>query len=172
MSMRCPASVNIKGLQTEARIDVRNADLDLVADRSAPLAIYSDGGGSVEITPAPGGYQLDARREPTATSRCRTARWRRRPAARSTARTGAVRGGGPTLTHPQRARRHHRANAQRTSPSFGIHASDVRSAFDSLAGLGKLSRFREVTVLSTAPLLETSLDGLTLNRPRQGPRRL
>jgi phosphoribosylaminoimidazole-succinocarboxamide synthase len=33
-----------------------------------------------------------------------------------------------------------------------------------LAGTVKLSRFREVTVLSTRPLLETSLEGLSLNR--------
>jgi phosphoribosylaminoimidazole-succinocarboxamide synthase len=33
-----------------------------------------------------------------------------------------------------------------------------------LAGTVKLSRFREVTVLSTDPLLETSLEGLSLNR--------
>jgi phosphoribosylaminoimidazole-succinocarboxamide synthase len=33
-----------------------------------------------------------------------------------------------------------------------------------LAGTVKLSRFREVTVLSTGPLLETSLEGLSLNR--------
>jgi Toastrack DUF4097 len=90
-------SVHIKDLQTEARIDVRNADLDLVAERSAPLAIYSDGGGSVEITPASGGYQLDALATrgdltlPEGTLETTTSGEEHRAA-------GAVHGGGPALT--------------------------------------------------------------------------
>jgi hypothetical protein len=53
-------SVTVKGLATEARIDVRNAEVEVEADRAAPLAIYSEGGGSIEVTPAAGGYELDA----------------------------------------------------------------------------------------------------------------
>jgi hypothetical protein len=90
-------SITIKGLQTEARIDVHNSDLDLVAERTAPLAVYSDGGGSVEITPAPGGYRLDALatsgdiRLPEGTLQTTTSGEEHRAA-------GAVRGGGPALT--------------------------------------------------------------------------
>jgi hypothetical protein len=90
-------SVNVKDLQTEARIDLRNADLDLVAERTAPLAIYSEGGGSVEITPAPGGYQLDALAArgditlPEGTLETTTSGEEHRAA-------GAVHGGGPVLT--------------------------------------------------------------------------
>ncbi len=53
-------SVSVKGLRTEGRIDVREADVDVVVDRAAPLAIYSEGGDSVDLTPPDGGYQLDA----------------------------------------------------------------------------------------------------------------
>jgi hypothetical protein len=90
-------SVDLKGLQSEARIDARNADVEVVFERPAPLAIYSEGGGSIEITPAAGGYQLDAvatagdislpegTLEPTSNGGEHQA-------------TGAVQGGGPTLT--------------------------------------------------------------------------
>jgi hypothetical protein len=53
-------SVSLRGLATEARLDARNADVDVIVDRAVPLAIYSDGGSPVEITPPPGGYRLDA----------------------------------------------------------------------------------------------------------------
>jgi hypothetical protein len=52
--------VSLRGLATEARLDARNADVDVIVDRAVPLAIYSDGGSPVEITPPPGGYRLDA----------------------------------------------------------------------------------------------------------------
>ena len=128
-------SVNIKGLQTEARIDVRNADLDLVADRSAPLAIYSDGGGSVEITPAPGGYQLDAlasRGEitlPEGTLETTTSGEEHRAA-------GAVHGGGPALTiRSSRADITVRERSIRTAhpPRHSPASVSSAPAFDSLA---------------------------------------
>ena len=53
-------SVSVKGLRTEGRIDVRDADVDVVVERAAPLAIYAEGDDPIEITPPPGGYQLDA----------------------------------------------------------------------------------------------------------------
>jgi hypothetical protein len=53
-------SLSVKGLRTDARIDARHSDVDVVVDRAAPLAIYSEGGSPVDITPPPGGYQLDA----------------------------------------------------------------------------------------------------------------
>jgi hypothetical protein len=53
-------SVALTGLQTDARLDVRNSRVEVAAERAAPLVINSEGGGSIEITPAPGGYQLDA----------------------------------------------------------------------------------------------------------------
>lgn len=51
--------VTLRGLGTEARIDGRNADLEIDVARAAPITIYSEGE-DVEITPPPGGYTLDA----------------------------------------------------------------------------------------------------------------
>lgn len=90
-------SVTVKNLQTEARIEVRSSEVDIVADRAAPLAIDSEGGGSIEITPAAGGYQLDA----VATSGDITLP---QDTLQTTSNgeehraTGAVLGGGPTIT--------------------------------------------------------------------------
>lgn len=90
-------SVTVKGLQTQARLDVRNADVDIVVDRAFPLAIASEGGGSIEITPAAGGYQLDALTTggditlPEGTLQTTSEGEEHRAA-------GAVHGGGPTLT--------------------------------------------------------------------------
>ncbi len=52
-------TVSMKGLRTNGRVDARNADVDVVIDQAAPLEIYNDGE-PVQITPPPGGYQLDA----------------------------------------------------------------------------------------------------------------
>jgi hypothetical protein len=53
-------SLTMRGLRTESRIDLRNAELDLVVDRPAALAIYSDGDEPVELTLPRGGFRLDA----------------------------------------------------------------------------------------------------------------
>jgi len=53
-------SVSVRGLRTDARVDARGSAVDVILDRAVPLAIYSEGGAPVEITPPPGGYQLDA----------------------------------------------------------------------------------------------------------------
>jgi hypothetical protein len=90
-------SVTVRGLSTEARIDVRNAEVDVEADRAAPLAIYSEGGGSVEVTPAAGGYEMDAVATngdltlPSDTLQTTTNGEEHRAA-------GAVHGGGPMIT--------------------------------------------------------------------------
>ena len=90
-------SLSLKGLRTEARIDARNSDVDAMIERAAPLAIYSEGGSRVEITPPPGGYRLDAVASdgdisvPEGTVQV-TANGQEHRA------TGAVKGGGPTIT--------------------------------------------------------------------------
>lgn len=90
-------SVAIRGLRTDGRIDARNAEVDLVIDRAAPLAIYSDGGEPVDITPPPGSYQLDAVASngrivlPDGTLEIKRNGQEERAA-------GAVRGGGAALT--------------------------------------------------------------------------
>jgi hypothetical protein len=90
-------SVRLSGLESEARIDARNAEVEVVAARPAPVAIYSEGNGSVEVTPAAGGYQLDALATnadislPEGTLEITSNGEEHRAA-------GAVHGGGPTLT--------------------------------------------------------------------------
>jgi len=90
-------SVSVKGLRTEGRIDVRGADVDVVVERAAPLAIYAEGGDPIEITPPAGGYQLDAVASdgsitlPPGTLEVATTGQEHRA-------TGPVNGGGPTIT--------------------------------------------------------------------------
>ena len=90
-------SLEVKGMRTEGRFDVRGADVDVTVDRAAPLAIYSEGGDPIEITPPAGGYQLDAVASdgtidlPDETLQVTTTGTERRA-------TGPINGGGPTIT--------------------------------------------------------------------------
>jgi len=90
-------SVSVKGLRTEARIDARNSDVDAIIERAVPVAIYCEGGSPVDITPPPGGYQLDAVAAdgsielPEGTLEVTSNGTERRAA-------GPVKGGGPTIT--------------------------------------------------------------------------
>jgi hypothetical protein len=54
-------SITLKGIAATTRADVRGADVEVQLAKNAPVAIYTDGSGGIEITPAPGGYTLDAR---------------------------------------------------------------------------------------------------------------
>lgn len=90
-------SLEVKGLRTEGRFDVRGADVDVSIDRAAPLAIYSEGGDAIEITPPPGGYLLDAVASegtiklPPGTLDVASSEQEHRA-------TGPINGGGPTIT--------------------------------------------------------------------------
>lgn len=90
-------TVSLKGLRTEGRIDVRSAEVDAVIERAATLAIYAEGGESIDITPPPGGYQLDAVASqgsitlPSGLLEVTTNGEERRA-------TGPINGGGPTIT--------------------------------------------------------------------------
>jgi hypothetical protein len=90
-------SVTLNGLRTEGRIDVHNAEVNAVIDHAAPLAIFSEGGDPVNITPPAGGYQLDAVASnaeinlPEQTLPITTT-------GREHRASGPVRGGGPTIT--------------------------------------------------------------------------
>ncbi len=53
-------SLTVGGLRTEGSFDARNTDVRVEAGAAAPLTIRSEGGGSIEVTPAAGGYELDA----------------------------------------------------------------------------------------------------------------
>jgi hypothetical protein len=53
-------TVTLEGLSSEARIDGRNAELEIVMAKAAPVAIYSEGDEGIEFTPPSGGFTLDA----------------------------------------------------------------------------------------------------------------
>ncbi|HSC28734.1 MAG TPA: hypothetical protein VLD67_15765 [Vicinamibacterales bacterium] len=66
-AMRGPARINavsgrvrVRGLATEARVEGRNTDIDIVIDRASPISIYNEGNDDIEVTPPPGGFNLDA----------------------------------------------------------------------------------------------------------------
>lgn len=88
-------SVTLRDLRTEARLDVRNADVEVAAAGPAPITIRSEGGDSIDVVPF-GGYQLDALTAggdlslPDGTVQPVVSGQERRA-------TGAVDGGGPPL---------------------------------------------------------------------------
>jgi Putative adhesin len=90
-------SLKVNGLRTEGRFDLRGTDVEVTIDRAAPLAIYSEGGESIEVTPPPGGYQLDAVTKngeitvPPGTIDVTSSGNEHRA-------TGPIKGGGPTIT--------------------------------------------------------------------------
>ena len=94
-------SVTVKGLKSEARIDVRNAEVKVVMAAPAPVAIYSEND-RVSLTPPPGGFTLDALvidGEITPAERITQLGLRATRENDKEARVvGAVKGGGPTIT--------------------------------------------------------------------------
>jgi hypothetical protein len=90
-------SVAIKGLRSEARLDIRGAEVEVVMERAAPLAIYAEGGETIDLTQPPDGYQLDAVAShgsitlPDGTLEVAATGEERRA-------TGPINGGGPTIT--------------------------------------------------------------------------
>jgi hypothetical protein len=86
--------IRIDGLRTEARIDGRNTVTDVTLAAPAPVTIYNLG--EIRVTAPPGGFALDA----VATEgRIRLEDGDLKPSEGTDPRvTGAIRGGGPTLT--------------------------------------------------------------------------
>lgn len=98
-------SVEMRGLRSDCRIDVRNADLQVVVDRPGTVDIYSEGGEPVQITLPAGGFRLDAvAREGgiRTTPDDLPARWGldvvSAPNDGETRMSGSVKGGGPLVT--------------------------------------------------------------------------
>jgi len=87
--------LHITGLRTEARIDGRNTDIEVMMQAAAPLTIYNTGE-NIHVTAPASGYMLDA----IATEgRLDIADGTLKPQEDGDARVnGAVRGGGPTLS--------------------------------------------------------------------------
>ena len=94
-------SVKMKGLKSEARIDVRNAELDVAMTAAATVAIYTEND-RVALTPPPGGYTLDALvidGEIKPAERISELGLRATRENDKEARlVGAIKGGGPTIT--------------------------------------------------------------------------
>lgn len=90
-------SLRVSGLRAEGRFDLRSVEVEVEFDRAVPFAIFSQGGESITITAPPGGYQLDAITKngeitvPEGTVEVTSSGDERRA-------TGAIRGGGPTIT--------------------------------------------------------------------------
>lgn len=86
--------LRVIGLRSEARIDGRNTTIEVVMAAPAPVTIYNVG--ALRVTPPPGGYTLDASAsEGRITIDDGDITPSEGPDARA---TGAVRGGGPTIT--------------------------------------------------------------------------
>lgn len=94
-------SVTMKGLKSEARIDVRNAEVKVAMTGAAPVAIYTEND-RVSLTPPPGGFNLDALvidGEITPAERISELGLRAtRENDKESRLVGAVKGGGPTIT--------------------------------------------------------------------------
>ena len=95
-------SITLNGVSAEARIDGRNAELDITMAKAATIAVYSEGDEPIELTPPPNGFTLDAvvshgrlslpeGFDPRVTVVAAENDSEQRA-------TGAVRGGGPTIT--------------------------------------------------------------------------
>jgi hypothetical protein len=96
-------TIAITGLRTEARVDGRNTEIGILMDRAAPIAVYNEGEEDIELTPPPGGYNLDALvREGRLTPPELLQELGLSPVTsdegNETRVTGAVGGGGPTIT--------------------------------------------------------------------------
>jgi hypothetical protein len=95
-------AVKIDGVRSETRIDARNAEVTVALSRPVPLAIYAEGGEQVEITPPPGGFELDVITTGggriSAPDKLGDSKIEVKTNDNEQSATGAVNGGGPTIT--------------------------------------------------------------------------
>ena len=91
-------SITMRGVASDVRIDSRNAEVEVVMDKAAPLAIYNEGNDPITVTPPSTGYELDLLattggriRLPDGVLEVKSDQSEERAA-------GAVHGGGPTIT--------------------------------------------------------------------------
>ena len=96
-------SITLEGLAGDARVDGRNTEIEIAMSKPAVVAVYNEGGESVDIVTPPGGFTIDA----LVTDGDLTLPDELRPHLttsggddddREHRATGAVRGGGPTIT--------------------------------------------------------------------------
>jgi hypothetical protein len=95
-------SVRLEGLQGDARVDGRGTEIDVAMTKPAAVAVYNEGDEPIDITPPPGGFVLDARVTDGRLSVPDDLRAQLTSTGgdedKERRATGAVRGGGPTLT--------------------------------------------------------------------------
>ena len=91
-------SIRLRGVASDVRIDSRNAEVEVVMDKAAPLAIYNEGNDPITLTPPSNGYRLDLLattggriKLPDGTLEIKTNQSEQRA-------QGAIHGGGPTIT--------------------------------------------------------------------------
>jgi hypothetical protein len=91
-------SITMRGVASDVRIDSRNAEVEVVMEKAAPLAIYNEGNDPITVTPPSTGYELDLLattggriRLPDGVLEVKSDQSEERAA-------GAVHGGGPTIT--------------------------------------------------------------------------
>lgn len=97
-------SVTLEGLSGDARVDGRNTEIEIAMSKPAAVAVYNEGGEPIDIVTPPGGFTVDA----LVTDGRLTVSDELRPQLstsggggdddREHRATGAVRGGGPTIT--------------------------------------------------------------------------
>lgn len=97
-------SARLDGVKADTRVDGRNAELDVTIGGSAPITVYNDGG-NVALTLPTSGYRLDAlvtggRITPVGTTfeKLGITSSTSEPPNREERASGAVNGGGPTIT--------------------------------------------------------------------------
>jgi hypothetical protein len=91
-------TVRLRGVRGETRIDAHNAEIIVTIAQPAPVAVYADGGESMEITPPPGGYQLDAATTSGGELNLPEKLARVTVDGAEQKASAAINGGGPTLT--------------------------------------------------------------------------
>lgn len=95
-------TVKMKGVKGEARVDGRNAEIEVALGAPAPVAIFSEGD-RVTVTPPSGGYTLDARVidgrvTPDDFVKSMGFSSTRTEDGKETRVSGAIKGGGPTIS--------------------------------------------------------------------------
>jgi hypothetical protein len=93
--------VTVRGLRTEARIEGRDAEIEVAVDQAAPLAIFNSNE-RVEIVPPAGGYTLDAVSSHgeivLPDDLKKTIEFQDLPAENEQRASGKINGGGPIIT--------------------------------------------------------------------------
>ena len=94
-------SVTLEGLRGDARIDGRNTEIDIEMVKAAAVAVYNEGDEPIQLTTPPGGFALDAIAKEgrlNLPDDLRSLMSANEETDREQRASGAVRGGGPTIT--------------------------------------------------------------------------